>query len=70
MAPIFGLGAISTAFRPTAITTGETPKAEVRSSSFIQNTIAPKYSLTFPKVDNSVPYGDSQLGTKLPRLYA
>ncbi|MEE3349735.1 MAG: hypothetical protein VZR09_06825 [Candidatus Gastranaerophilaceae bacterium] len=69
MAPIFGLGAI-TSFKPvSAISFGEAQKPE-QSSKFIQNTIASKYSLTFPKADNSVPGGDSPLGAKLPRLYA
>ncbi len=70
MAPISGIGALN-AFdlrKISAVTFGE--KQQPERSAFIQNTIAPKYSLTFPKADNSVPGGDSPLGAKLPRLYA
>ena len=47
---------------------GEQPRVE--RQNFVQSSIAPKYSLTFPKADNSVPSGESHLGKKLPRLYA
>lgn len=47
---------------------GEQPRIE--RQNFVQASIAPKYSLTFPRYDNSVPSGESPLGAKLPRLYA
>lgn len=59
----YGLG-----IAPVGINTGE--QQAVKRNPFMQNAIAQEYSLAFPKADNSVPYGDSHLGQKLPRLYA
>ena len=70
MSFIQGIGALNVfdLRKAQLYTAGEQPKVE--RQNFVQSSIAPKYSLTFPKYDNSVPSGESHLGQKLPRLYA
>ena len=70
MSLIQGLGALNVfdLRKAQLYSAGEQPRVE--RQSFVQSSIAPKYSLTFPKADNSVPSGESHLGKKLPRLYA
>jgi len=70
MSLIQGLGALNVYDLRKAQPYMAAEQPRIERQSFVQSSIAPKYSLTFPKADNSVPSGESHLGQKLPRLYA